>query len=180
MGDNNIRQNEIRSLNMESANMNEKRNPVQLIIKRVIRSIRRLLKIVQEIHVFRKSNLCKKSDSPRSNGTDIQTDQQCLEVTYDIPLDMPQRMSSQLDLEPINTINFDGNEKEFVQQQQLWLLNGRISPQNIDRILTTPQTRTTGEDVTREPADHTIFESFPNEIQSNIYMEVDSSEQLKS
>ena len=122
----------------------------------------------------------QKYDSPRSNGTDIQTDQQSLEDTYDIPLDMPQRMSSQLDLEPINTINFDGNEKEFVQQQQLWLLNGRISPQNIDRILTTPQTRTTGEDVTRETKDHTIFESFPNEIQSNIYMEVDSSEQFKS
>ena len=125
-------------------------------------------------------------DSSRSNDVNVQNATDILEDTYDMPLDVSKSVPQISNFNNFGTNHeqgceqqfvHEGNDKDFIQQQQLWLLNGSGSPpDNFEREIPVKQDISENYNVSSDAS----IDSFEQEHQNNIYMEVESSKQLKS
>ena len=120
-------------------------------------------------------------DSSRLNDVTVQTTTDLLEDTYEMPLDasqsVPQKSNCNNFVKPRKQqFVHEGNDKEFIQQQQLWLLNGSTSSSDkLDREVPIKQDIEENYIVNSDAP----MTSFEHEHQNNIYMEVESLKQLK-
>lgn len=131
------------------------------------------------------------SDSFKSKDMKRIKDKTMLEDTYDMPLDVAEcthdsselqfysKHSNIINIESLkNDFHYEGNEKEFIQQQQFWLLNGQVLP---NEFVKGQNSREKGseEDVAASEGmmDHAPQEPLQHEHRNHIYMEVESATQ---
>ena len=110
-------------------------------------------------------------DSSRLNDVTVQTPTDLLEDTYEMPLDasksVPQKSNCNNFVKPRKQqFVHEGNDKEFIQQQQLWLLNGSTSSsEKLDREAPIKQDIDENYIVNSDAP----MTSFEHEHQNNIY-----------
>jgi hypothetical protein len=127
----------------------------------------------------------KCSDSSRINDVKVQNSTDLLVDTYDMPLDVPKSVPRKSNFNDFGTshggcgqqFGHEENDKEIIQQQQLWLLNGSpLSPDKFDEEVPVERKISENYDVNSDVS----IDSFEHEHQNNIYMEVEPSTQLKA
>ena len=125
-------------------------------------------------------------DISRSNDVNAQNPTDILEDTYDMPLDVSKTVPQKSNSNNFETNHekgceqqflHEGNDKDFIQEQQLWLLNGStLPPDQLNREVPVKQGVSENYNVNSDAS----IDSFEHEHQNNIYMEVESSKQLQS
>ena len=117
-----------------------------------------------------------------ANDIGIQRRNELLEDTYNVPLDVSEIPSPNLSSKHTNThdpiqdcyppVHYEGSEKDIVQQQQLWLLNSRTAPNELEEEFRRER-REVDDSASSDQSNPSSMEAFLPENQTNIYMEVE-------